>query len=64
MNGDARYWQIAADVCTPKQLAALELHIRHGYGYRLVALHLGISVETARDRIQRALQKIKIAQGD
>lgn len=53
---DDHYWQTARDVCTTKQLEALELRHRHGYSYRAIAAYLGISFETARDRIKRAEQ--------
>jgi DNA-directed RNA polymerase specialized sigma24 family protein len=49
--------QIAADVCTDKELAAFILWHR-GAGYRRIGNLLGISWETARDRVHRARRKI------
>lgn len=57
---------IAEEVCTPKELEALKLW-DGGAGYRRVGLMLGVDKSTARDRVQRALQKIAEraeAQGD
>lgn len=49
---------LAEDVCTSKELDALKLYEPQRVGYRSVAVLLGISVSTARDRINRALAKI------
>ncbi len=48
----------AADrVCTPEQIAAVQLY-EDGLGYRQVARRLGIGVTTARDRLDRAYDRI------
>lgn len=52
-----RLRQLAETTCTPKELEALILWNR-GAGYRRVADQLGISVSTARDRIDRATRKL------
>lgn len=51
-------WETAREVCTEKELEALKLWDM-GWGYRLVGRHLGIGWTTARDRVQRALDKIE-----
>lgn len=61
MTTDPHYWQIAANVCTPKQLEVLELKNRHGWALRPIASYLGISVGTVRDHLARAEQKITLA---
>lgn len=54
------YWKIAYHVCTAKELAALELRERHGYGSRITALALGISRATVRERLENADRKITL----
>lgn len=49
--------QIAADVCTTKELEAFLLWNR-GAGYRRIMDILDISFTTTRDRIDRARRKI------
>jgi len=51
---------LAEDVCTPQQLEALKLWDA-GAGYARVGLMLGISKESARDRVQRGLDRIRKA---
>lgn len=47
----------ARRVCTPPQLAVVELY-EAGFGYRVIARRLGISVTTVRDRLDRAWDRI------
>lgn len=54
------YWNVARQVCTPKELAALELR-EFGYGTRLIALTLGISRASTRERLENADRKIAVA---
>ena len=49
--------QIAAEVCTAKELEAFILWNR-GAGYRRIADLLGISFSTARDRVDRSRRKV------
>lgn len=55
--------ELAERVCTPKQLDALKLWDA-GLGYRRIGLALHVSPTTARDLVQRALQKMKRAAPD
>jgi hypothetical protein len=48
------YWEIAAKVCTPKQLNILELHERDGLSLRSTALACGLSVSTVRGQLDAA----------
>lgn len=57
------YWTTAKAVCTPKEIAALELR-QFGYGSRLIALTLGISRASARERLENADRKITVALAD
>jgi len=52
--------ELAERVCTRKELEALKLWDA-GAGYRRVALMLGISPSSARDRIVRAVRKLAAA---
>lgn len=52
--------ELAEEVCTPAQLDALKLWDAGG-GYGRVGLMLGISKESARDRITRGLDRIRKA---
>lgn len=52
-----RYWATANQVCTPKEIEALQLR-EHGLGARRTALILGISRGTVRSRLERADQRI------
>lgn len=54
---DRQLLQLAERICTPKEYEAFTLWQR-GAGYRRVADQLGISVSTARDRIDRANRKL------
>lgn len=56
---DAAFWVVARRVCTSKELEALELHRRHGFGQRQVAYALGISRASVRERIENADRKIE-----
>lgn len=64
MTDTELYWKTARNVCTPTELAALHL-AEQGLGRRRIALILHIAPTTARDRVNRARQKIadKIEQG-
>jgi DNA-binding CsgD family transcriptional regulator len=59
----ARAWHdypdhhLAEQVCTPRELTCLKLNTQ-GFGYRLIAGALGISVSTVRDKIKNAERKI------
>jgi DNA-binding CsgD family transcriptional regulator len=52
--------EIAERECTDKELHALRLW-HNGHGYQTIGRNLGISVSSARGRIQRALDRIEIA---
>lgn len=51
-------WRIAIDVCTPNELEALTMHIINDHSERHIALALGISRSSVRDRIANATRKI------
>jgi predicted DNA binding protein len=57
---DPRTREVAERVLTAKQLEALKLWDA-GAGYRRVARMLGIAPTTAKDRVQRALEKLASA---
>lgn len=59
MSGDLdrELWELAAEVCTPAELEALQLHER--LGYRRIAVVLGITFDAARDRVRRAEAKVR-----
>lgn len=50
-------WQTAQHICTPAELDALDWW-RRGAGYKRISLILGISRSAARDRIDRARNKL------
>lgn len=50
-------WQIAKQVCTPRQLAALDIW-RRGAGAKRIALILDIDESTAAQHIRRAHRRI------
>lgn len=54
---------IARRVCTPKEIAAYELHIR-GMSERAIALHLRISRSAVQSRLENARRKITHALTD
>lgn len=58
MRLTADEWAIAQQVCTPKQLQALDLY-RRGAGRRRIAIALGITPAAVRDRIDAALLNIE-----
>lgn len=58
---DPSYWPVAARVCTAKELEALELRDLHGLGQRVIALSLGLSRSTIRERLDNADRKIQTA---
>jgi DNA-binding CsgD family transcriptional regulator len=64
MNSSTDYWATAQQVCTPAELQVLHL-AEQGLGRRRIALILHIAPTTARDRLNRAHQKIadKLEQG-
>lgn len=55
---DRELRDLAKSICTPKEYEAFVLWQR-GAGYRRLADQLGISFSTARDRIDRALRKLR-----
>lgn len=55
------YWQTAGRVCTDKELQAITLRDRHGFGTRLIAQALGISRGSVRERLANADRKIDAA---
>lgn len=63
MRSDAEWWEVASrpGVCTPKELEALDLRRRRGFSEREVALTLGVSRTSIRDRIENADRKIELA---
>lgn len=55
------YWTTARIVCTPAELAALELRDRYEHSDRRIAMILGISRSAVRDRLFNADRKIHAA---
>ena len=54
----AELWALAQSELTPKQLEAFRL-FAHGYGLRRIGLVLGITRDSARDRLERARLKLE-----
>lgn len=52
-------WLVAIEVCTQKQVAALDLW-RRGYGARRIATHLDIDVSSARYRVKAARKLVRL----
>lgn len=52
---------LIASVCTPAQVDALRLKHEQGLGYRAIGLSLGISRDSARDRVRAAEAKLERA---
>jgi len=52
------YWDIAAEVCTEKQLRVLELKEKHGFSLRQIALTCDIAVGTVRVHLEAAYRNI------
>jgi len=66
MTSSADYWKTAERVCTPDELLVLQLaeqtdRLGQPMGRRRIALILGIAPTTARDRLNRARQKVDLA---
>lgn len=66
MTSSADYWTTAREVCTPDELLVLQLaeqtdRLGQPMGRRRIALILGIAPTTARDRLNRARQKVDLA---
>ena len=57
-----RHQQIATEVCTPNELAALHL-VDQGMSQWRIAMALGISRRSVRDRIDNAHRKINLKEG-
>lgn len=57
---DPKIRAAAHRACTPAQLDALKLW-EDGLGYRRIAMQLGITTSSARDRIHRALAAVENA---
>lgn len=57
MTSSADYWTTARTVLTPDELHILQL-AHQGLGRRRLALVLHIAPTTARDRLNRARQKV------
>lgn len=55
---DKELLRLAERICTPKEYEAFALWHR-GAGYRRIADQLGISFSTTRDRVSRALRKLR-----
>lgn len=55
---DPDFQALAERILTPAELAAYRLSLTPGNGYRTVARILGISKSAARDRIDRARDKL------
>ena len=55
------YWATATRVCTPRELAALQLRDRHGYTTARIAMTLAVSRRSIRDRLDNADRKIAAA---
>jgi DNA-directed RNA polymerase specialized sigma24 family protein len=54
---DAAFRELATRILTPAELAAYRLSL-NGSGYRTIGRILGISKSAARDRIDRARDKL------
>lgn len=54
-------WALAKNVCTAKELEALELRERHGLSQYAIALVLDLSRWSVRERLRNADRKIDIA---
>ena len=52
------YWQVAAKVCTAKQLHLLQLRERHGLSLRTISLATGSSLSTGRGHLDAAHRRI------
>jgi hypothetical protein len=50
-------WTVAQQVCTKEQLIALD-YWRRDAGYKTIAMAVGVSRDSARGRIDRALDRI------
>jgi predicted DNA-binding protein (UPF0251 family) len=50
--------EIAAQVCTERELQAIALYDRGTFGFRRVARQLGVSPSTARDLVESARRKV------
>ena len=50
-------WAIAREICTPKQLEALDLW-RRGAGYKRIATLLGVDPTSARARVAAGLRRV------
>jgi DNA-binding CsgD family transcriptional regulator len=54
---EVRVMEIAREILTPLQFDALRLHAQ-GLGYQRIALIQGVSRETARARVRRAVELV------
>lgn len=52
---------LAERTLTTKEYAAWNLRENHGYSYRAIAINLGVSLSSARERIKRADDKMRHA---
>lgn len=52
------YWQLATQVCTPKQLRVLELREKHHFGWERIADTIGITSTTVRGHYKAATKNI------
>ena len=57
MKLSAEEWSVAREVCTPKQVAALDLW-RRGAGKKRIGLVLGIDESTAEQHVRRGLARL------
>lgn len=55
-----REWELAREVCTPAQLQVL-CYWRDGYGYKRIAMIVGIRRDAVRGRVDRALESLEVA---
>jgi len=60
VSTDRELLEVAARVCTDRQLEAMALRVQ-GYGYKRLSLVMGISPESARDLVRRAEDAVRRA---
>ena len=53
------YWQVARDVCTPKQLRILELRDKHNMSWRQIESAVGVRIPTLKAHYRAAAFKVR-----
>lgn len=61
---DPDLWERIAAHLTAREYRAVELHFRCGLGWKLVAKELGVTRDTVRDSVLRAMAKLRATLGD